>query len=113
MNTKDIETHTLELKENAKIMTEIRTDLATIKQVVLGYFPGFGFPYAMKSSPLRLNKSGETAFKILHGNEFLEKNKEFLFDLISKKSPQTALDVEMVAKERQHHKDQPHINGCF
>jgi hypothetical protein len=50
--------------------------------------------FSAKKSPRALNNYGEEIFSKINGNEFLKNNKDFLFGLINKYSPKTALDVE-------------------
>lgn len=49
-------------------------------------------------APRTLNPVGWTILEDMKGQEFLEKNKEALFNIIDSKHPKAALDVEIAAK---------------
>ena len=50
-----------------------------------------------KCSPRRLNELGEKLYDRIQGDEFIEKNKTALFELIREENPLVALDVEQAA----------------
>ena len=53
--------------------------------------------FSRKASPLRLNDVGERVFADCNGEEFLQQNKQLLFEWIDDEKPKTALDVEQCA----------------
>ena len=52
----------------------------------------------MKNSPLILNDRGKLVYETIQGDEFFEKNKEFLMDSLTAKNPRMPLDVEISAR---------------
>lgn len=50
--------------------------------------------FSQKHSPRQLNEQGLRLYKDINGEDFLNKNKKFLFEKIEEKKPQTAYDVE-------------------
>lgn len=57
-------------------------------------YPKRGSIFAQKNSPRSLNPLGQKIFEDIHGREFLDNNKDVLFNFIENESPQTRLDVE-------------------
>ncbi|MBQ0154733.1 MAG: hypothetical protein KBS70_08145 [Bacteroidales bacterium] len=53
--------------------------------------------FSAKKSPRALNELGMKVFADMNGSAILEENKDWLFEKISAKNPQTALDVEAAA----------------
>ena len=53
--------------------------------------------FSMKQGPRVLNDWGEKLYAKIHGDEFIEKNKQALFDYIKETKPLVALDVEQAA----------------
>lgn len=78
-------------------ISEIKEDIIAIKSVLIQKYPNAAAIFSMKKSPRRLNEYGEWLFDQIHGKEFLQKNKGFLFEKIDSMKPKTALDVEMAA----------------
>lgn len=83
--------------ELEKTMADIKEDLTVIKSVIIQKYPTSANVFSMKKSPRRLNKMGEWLFEQVKGREFLEKNKNFLFEKMDEGHPSTALDVENAA----------------
>ena len=75
----------------------VAKDISAIKAVLIQKFPNAAIAFAMKNSPRKLNPNGEWLFNEIKGEEFLKENKSFLFNLIDKSNPKTALDVENAA----------------
>lgn len=76
---------------------DMKEDIAAIKAVLVQKFPNAANVFSMKKSPRRLNETGEKLFADIHGEEFLQKNKDFFFSKIDAMKPKTALDVENAA----------------
>lgn len=55
--------------------------------------------FSGKASPRKLNDMGLQVYNEFGGPVFLDKNQDFLFEMIDEKSPQTALDVENASLE--------------
>lgn len=72
-------------------------DITKIKTVLVEKYPKSSSVFSMKSSPRKLNETGEKLFAAIRGECFLKEHKEFLFDYISSHSPLVALDVEQLS----------------
>lgn len=72
-------------------------DITKIGTILVEKYPKSSSVFSMKSSPRKLNATGEKLFSAIKGEQFLEENKEKLFDYISDHSPLVALDVEQLA----------------
>lgn len=83
--------------ELERTMADIKEDLTVIKSVIIQKYPNSANIFSMKKSPRRLNEMGEWLFEQVKGQEFLERNKEFLFGKVDDSHPSTALDVENAA----------------
>lgn len=57
-------------------------------------YPKSNFMFAMKKSPKVLNPLGEKIFNEINGKQFLDDNKDVLFEYIDNEEPKTRLDVE-------------------
>lgn len=57
-------------------------------------YPKSNFMFAMKKSPKVLNPLGEKIFNEIDGKQFLDDNKDVLFEYIDNEEPKTRLDVE-------------------
>lgn len=60
-------------------------------------YPQDNFLFSAKNSPKVLNKLGEDIYKEINGKEFLEKNRNTLFEYVDKDNPKTRFDVETSA----------------
>lgn len=78
-------------------ISDMKSDISAIKSVLIQKYPNAAIIFSMKKSPRRLNDYGEWLLNQIDGNEFILKNKEFLFGKIDSTKPKTALDVEMAA----------------
>lgn len=74
-----------------------RDDITKIKTILVEKHSKSSSVFSMKSSPRKLNPTGEKLFAAIHGEQFLEENKESLFGYISANSPLVALDVEQLS----------------
>lgn len=74
-----------------------RDDITKIKTVLVEKYPKSSSVFSMKSSPRKLNPTGEKLFAAINGEQFLKENKERLFGYISDNSPLVALDVEQLS----------------
>lgn len=72
-------------------------DITKIKTVLVEKYPKSSSVFSMKSSPRKLNPTGEKLFAAINGEQFLKDNKERLFGYISDNSPLVALDVEQLS----------------
>ena len=72
-------------------------DITKIKTVLVEKYPKSSSVFSMKSSPRKLNPTGEKLFAAINGEQFLKYNKERLFGYISDNSPLVALDVEQLS----------------
>lgn len=72
-------------------------DITKIKTVMVEKYPKSSSVFSMKSSPRKLNPTGEKLFAAINGEQFLKDNKESLFGYISDHSPLVALDVEQLS----------------
>lgn len=72
-------------------------DITKIKTVLVEKYPKSSSIFSMKSSPRKLNPTGEKLFAAINGEQFLKENKERLFGYISDNSPLVALDVEQLS----------------
>ena len=72
-------------------------DITKIKTVMVEKYPKSSSVFSMKSSPRKLNPTGEKLFAAINGEQFLKDNKESLFGYISANSPLVALDVEQLS----------------
>lgn len=72
-------------------------DITKIKTVLVEKYPKSSSIFSMKSSPRKLNPTGEKLFAAINGEQFLKDNKERLFGYISDNSPLVALDVEQLS----------------
>lgn len=54
--------------------------------------------FSQKQSPRKLNSLGEKVFKDMNAQQWLDKNKQRLFELLNERNPQTAYDVESYAQ---------------
>ncbi|MGN1213403.1 MAG: hypothetical protein ACI4TR_00760 [Bacteroidaceae bacterium] len=72
-------------------------DITKIKTVLVEKYPKSSSVFSMKSSPRKLNETGEKLYAAINGEQFLKENKETLFNYISDNSPLVALDVEQLA----------------
>ena len=82
------------LKQDLK---DIKYDIVAIKSIMSVKYKNAADIFSMKKSPRKLNENGERLFLDIKGNDFLSKNKDFLFSKIDEQRPKTALDVEMAA----------------
>lgn len=89
--------HEQKMEELEKHIGEIKEDIAVIRSVIVQKYPTSASIFSMKKSPRKLNEMGEWLFAQVHGADFLEKNKDFLFRKINEEKPTTALDVENAA----------------
>ena len=89
--------HVGRMGELEKTMADIREDLSIIKSVIIQKYPTSANVFSIKKSPRRLNEMGEWLFEQVKGRDFLEANKDFLFNRIDEEHPLTALDVENAA----------------
>lgn len=87
------------MSELQKSFDSLRADVMDIQLFITSKFPTALNTFAAKHSPLKLNEYGERLFAECGGKNFLEANQVLLLDMIDKKKPQTALDVEISAKE--------------
>lgn len=58
-------------------------DITKIKTVMVEKYPKSSSVFSMKSSPRKLNPTGEKLFAAINGEQFLKDNKESLFGYIS------------------------------
>lgn len=72
-------------------------DITKIKTVLVEKYPKSSSVFSIKSSPRKLNPTGEKLFAAIKGEQFLKDNKERLFGYISDNSPLVALDVEQLS----------------
>lgn len=72
-------------------------DITKIKTVLVEKYPKSSSVFSMKSSPRKLNPTGEKLFAAINGEQFLKDNKKRLFGYISDNSPLVALDVEQLS----------------
>lgn len=82
------------LKQDLK---DIKTDIVSIKALLVTKHKNAADIFSMKNSPRKLNDNGERLFSDISGNEFLLSNKAFFFSKIDELRPKTALDVENAA----------------
>jgi len=91
------------VKEDVTVIKEdvaaIKDDITDMKLALTAFNPTLLFPLlSRRHSPLSLNDLGLRVFNNMRGRELLDSNKDYLFSLIDRRNPQTALDVEMAAK---------------
>lgn len=86
---------------NTRINTieSMRSDILTIKNFLMATQPRSASLFTQKMSPRKLNNNGIILLDMVEGMQFLENNKNRLLELISEKSPKTALDVEAFSTE--------------
>ncbi len=60
-----------------------------------GVIPRDGEALSLKQSPRRLNGNGLRIYEAINGKQFIESNRDFLFEAVTKLAPKTPLDVEM------------------
>lgn len=82
------------LKQDIK---EMKGDIIAIKSLLMMKHKNASNIFSIKSSPRRLNENGMKLLAAINGNEFLQKNKDFLFSKVDGYKPKTALDVENAA----------------
>lgn len=78
-------------------LVTMEQDIISIKSVLMMKYKNAADVFSIKKSPRRLNENGERIFADIHGKDFLENNKHFLFSKIDELNPKTALDVENAA----------------
>lgn len=79
--------------------TQIKDDLLQIKMFLMMKNPKTATMFSEKHSPRLLNEAGKQLFQDVNGDAFLDANSVVLLDAIAKKTPKTALDVEVGAHE--------------
>ena len=89
--------HDEELTSLKSAVTSVKEDVVAIKSLLLMKHKGASALFSMKNSPRQLNELGSRLFSEIHGQDFIDRNKEFLFSKIDAFRPQTALDVENAA----------------
>ena len=62
-------------------------------------YPKKGLVFSQKFSPKSLNDLGKRVFDEIHGQDFLDYNKNYLFGYIDDEKPLTKLDVEQQAMQ--------------
>lgn len=89
----------LPCESHNQLINAIKDDVKSIKDYLVTKDQRATNVFGMKRSPRVLNESGKEVYNIIGGDEFLTANKQLLFDRLANKSPRTALDVELSAKE--------------
>lgn len=82
-----------------KDVTDIKNDLSDVQLFITSKYPTALGTFVTKNSPLALNEFGKRLYEECGGKSFLEANQVLLLKRIEEKTPKTALDVEMYAKE--------------
>lgn len=90
----DVKNNINDIKNN---LIELKEDIVCIKSVLVQKYPNSANVFSMKKSPRKLNQSGDTLFKNINGEKFLNDNKEFFFAKIEEQKHKTALDVEIAS----------------
>lgn len=85
------------LKSIGENMETIEKDVIILKSVMAMKYKNFMDVLSLKHSPRKLNDNGERILSDINGDEFLQRNKNFLFAKIDEQHPKTALDVELAA----------------
>ena len=93
----DCDTHSREIKEIKDKFSSHDEDIKTIRDFLLIKHKEAANLFSVKHSPRQLNETGERVYIDMKGEDFLNKNKDYLFSLIDGYNPKTALDVENAA----------------
>lgn len=91
------ETNIREINTLKDDMKELSDNVIAIKSLLLVKHKEASSMFSVKNSPRRLNENGQRLYEDIHGDEFLKKNRDFLFSKIDEMEPHTALDVENAA----------------
>lgn len=78
---------------------QIKEDLLQIKMFLMAKNPKTATIFSVKMSPRKLNEEGLKLLEEIHGNEFLTANSALFINAMRVKNPQTALDVEVCARD--------------
>lgn len=82
-----------------KDVTDIKSDLSDMQLFITSKYPTALGTFVTKNSPLTLNEFGKRLYEECGGKSFLDANQVLLLKKIEEKTPKTALDVEVYAKE--------------
>ena len=91
------ESHSRDIDSIKGNIQTIKTDVATIKSLLVMKHKEAASVFSMKNSPRQLNETGKQLLTDIKGLEFLEKYKSDLFAQIDGFASKTALDVENAA----------------
>ena len=79
------------------IVDDLKERVIRIEDVLMIKYKDIEKVLSSKHSPRRLNELGNSYFAEMNGMQFLQDNKDVLFEAIDKCKPKAALDVEQAA----------------
>lgn len=97
-----MEEHNADLKKYNRDIAEIKGNIGVLLQLQTarpskGYIPKRFDRFSQKQSPRKLNNNGITLFNDVGGQQFIDRNRDFLFNAMDMFTPKTAYDVEVSA----------------
>lgn len=96
-HSRDIEKMRNNIESVKALFSSHDDDIKAIKGLLLIKHKEAANLFSIKNSPRQLNEIGERVYRDMNGEDFLNKNKDYLFSLINGYNPKTALDVENAA----------------
>ncbi|MCM1250255.1 MAG: hypothetical protein NC209_03800 [Alistipes sp.] len=87
------------IKKIGSDFDKVRENIQSIKDYLVQKDEKAAILFSMKNSPRVLNENGQAIYNIIEGDKFIADNYDLLMQRLSEKSPTTALDVELYAKE--------------